>query len=118
MKYRYNITHSVSGKKTVVNFKNERSLLKYLNSKRDKVNEMERVYINFAAVCLPLKSTVWHVDSTVTEQVTEPVPEPVKTDTKPTVKKPTMSKKKLAETRARKRLIKRMEKRLKRNDKI
>ena len=107
MKYRYNIAHSVSGKKTVINFKNKKSLEKYLESKYDKVNELERVYINFAAISLPLKSTVWYVDPnpvTVT-------PTPVNTKPKPANGKPAVSKKKQAEQRRLKRFIKRLERR-------
>lgn len=101
MQYRYNITHSVSGKKNVINFKNERSLVKYLNQKSDKVNELERVYINFAAVSLPLKSTVWFKGTTTVSTVTAA---PVKTK-----KKNARTKKKEAEHRRLKRFIKRLE---------
>ena len=107
MNYKYNITHRVSGKKTVINFKNKKSLLKDLNDKTDKVNRLDNVYINFAAISLPLKSTVWYVDPDVHKIVTTPVV----SKTKSTKTKPTMSKKKLAEHRQLKRFIKRLERR-------
>ena len=107
MNYKYNITHRVSGKKTVINFKSKQSLLKHLNSKYDKVNKLDNVYINFAAISLPLKSTVWYVDPDAHNIATTPVV----TKTKSTKTKPTMSKKKLAEHRQLKRFIKRLERR-------
>ena len=105
MNYKYSITHRVSGKKVMINFKNKQSLLKHLNSKYDKVNKLDNVYINFAAICLPLKSTVWYVDPDAHTIVTTPVV----TKTKSTKSKPVMSNKKLAEHRQLMRFIKRLE---------
>lgn len=62
MAYKYNITHTISGKKTVINFKNKDYMLQYLDNNQDKINELERVYINFKAISLPLKATVWNIN--------------------------------------------------------
>ena len=62
MKYRYNIKHKVSGQAETINFKNKRSLIKYLNNNTNKVNKLDAVVINFGQIMLPLKQTVWNQD--------------------------------------------------------
>lgn len=61
MKYRYNIKHKVSGKVEIINFKNKRTMLKYLDNNKHKVNQLESPALNFGPIMLPLKQTVWHV---------------------------------------------------------
>ena len=60
MKYKYNIKHKQNGRVQVVNFKNKTSMIKYLNGNRDKINKWTSPVLNFAAVMLPLKQTVWN----------------------------------------------------------
>ena len=60
MKYKYNIKHKQDGRVTVVNFKNKDSMLKYLETNRDKVNNWSSPVLNFSSVMLPLKQTVWY----------------------------------------------------------
>lgn len=103
MNYKYNITHKLDGKKTVINFKNKKSLIKHLNTHQDNINQLECVYINFSAVSLPLKATVWYNH-----------PEPSKKQTttknvKKTRKKSARSKEISAEKRRMKKFIKRLE---------
>ena len=62
MKYRYNIKHKVQGQAETINFKNKRSLIKYLNNNTNKVNKLDAVVINFGQIMLPLKQTVWNQD--------------------------------------------------------
>lgn len=103
MNYKYNITHKLDGKKTVINFKNQKSLIKHLNTNQDKINDLVNVYINFSAVSLPLKATVWYNQPQTVKKTA------VKT-VKKTRKKSARSKEKEAETRRMKKFIKRLEK--------
>jgi hypothetical protein len=102
MKYKYNITHKLNGKKTTINFKNEQSLIKHLNTHQNKVNKLENVYINFSAVSLPLKATVWNEQSKVKAvEVMKPKKKPRK--------KTARSKAKAAEKRRLRKFIKQLE---------
>ena len=59
MNYKYNIKHKQKGRVVTINFKNKESMLKYLDTNRQKVNKLASPVLNFAAVMLPLKQTVW-----------------------------------------------------------
>ncbi len=59
MKYKYNIKHKQDGRVAVVNFKNKDSMLKYLETNRDKVNSWSAPVLNFSSVMLTLKQNVW-----------------------------------------------------------
>ena len=61
MKYRYNIKHKVSGKAETINFKNKRTMIKYLDNNKHKVNKLTSPALHFGSVMLPLKQTVWYV---------------------------------------------------------
>jgi hypothetical protein len=60
MKYKYNIKHRVNSKATTINFKTKSSLLSYLNKNTSKINKLDAPVINFGAIMLPLKQTVWY----------------------------------------------------------
>jgi len=60
MTYKNNITWSESGKKQTMNFKTKVSMIKYLIKNQCKVNKLDRVYVNFGVISLPLKMTVWN----------------------------------------------------------
>jgi len=59
MKYKYNIRYKKSGKVAVMNFKNKRTMLAYLNKNTSKVNSWPAACLNFGMIALPLKQTVW-----------------------------------------------------------
>ena len=59
MTYKYNIKHKKQGKVETINFKNKKSMLKYLDSNMDKLNKLISPVLNFGPVMLPLKQTVW-----------------------------------------------------------
>ena len=59
MKYKYNIKHKNKSKVEIINFKNKAGLIKYLDKKKKKMNELDDVVVNFACISLPLKTTVW-----------------------------------------------------------
>ena len=59
MKYKYNIKHKHQGDVTTINFKNKESMIKYLDTNKQKLNKMISPVLNFAAIMLPLKHTVW-----------------------------------------------------------
>lgn len=61
MSYKYNITYVDKDQKKCKNFKNRTSMCKYLNSNMKKINNFDRVKLNFNQVCLPLKDTVWYM---------------------------------------------------------
>ena len=61
MKYRYNIKHKINNKTEFINFKNKASMIKYLDKHKAKLNLMHSPALNFGAIMLPLKQTVWHV---------------------------------------------------------
>ena len=64
MKYRYNIKHKNKNNKVeTINFKNKTSMLKYLDKNKHKVNQLMSPALNFGQIMLPLKHTVWHIDS-------------------------------------------------------
>tara|TARA_B100000575_G_scaffold127846_1_gene101884 strand:+ start:127 stop:318 length:192 start_codon:yes stop_codon:yes gene_type:complete len=60
MKYKYNIKHKQKGKVQTINFKNKDTMLKYLDKNKDKINSWSAPVLNFAAIMLPLKQTVWY----------------------------------------------------------
>ena len=60
MKYKYNIKHKVKGKAETINFKNKRSMLKYLDKNKHKVNQLMSPALCFGPIMLPLKQTVWY----------------------------------------------------------
>lgn len=62
MKYKNNIVykHETKGT-TTINFKNRRSMIKYLDKNQPKLNKLKLVYVNFNQVRLPLKQTVWNL---------------------------------------------------------
>tara|TARA_R110002167_G_scaffold65261_3_gene184394 strand:+ start:368 stop:553 length:186 start_codon:yes stop_codon:yes gene_type:complete len=60
MNYKYNIHHKEINKKQLINFKTKKSMITYLNKNIIKVNKMTNPVINFGAISLPLKVTVWN----------------------------------------------------------
>ena len=60
MKYKYNIKYKQDNRVNVINFKNKTGMIKYLNNNKDKINKWSSPVLNFAAVMLPLKQTVWY----------------------------------------------------------
>ncbi len=60
MKYKYNITYKNNNKVEYINFKNKTTMVKYLDKHKTKVNNMKAAALNFGAIMLPLKQTVWY----------------------------------------------------------
>jgi len=60
MKYKYNISYKEEGKKTSINFNSKDGMITYLNKNTTKVNKLRNPILNFGAVALPIKSTVWN----------------------------------------------------------
>ena len=60
MKYKYNIGFQEQGKKTSINFNSKDGMIKYLNKNINKINKLTRPVLNFGAIALPLKTTVWN----------------------------------------------------------
>jgi hypothetical protein len=42
-----------------MNFKTQKTLIKYLEKNKTKVNNQRLVYVNLGAIKLPLNQTVW-----------------------------------------------------------
>ena len=59
MKYKYNIKHKPHNKVETINFKNELSMIKYLDKNTNKINKMSSVALHFGAIMLPLNHTRW-----------------------------------------------------------
>jgi hypothetical protein len=59
MKYKYNISYQEEGKRTSINFNSKDGMITYLNKNTNKINELTKPVLNFGAIALPLKTTVW-----------------------------------------------------------
>ena len=51
-----------NGKKTRTNFKSKDKMLDFLDNNPRKLSQMKDAVVNFAALSLPLKTTVWKID--------------------------------------------------------
>ena len=60
MKYKYNISYLEEGKKTSINFNSKDGMITYLNKNTTKINNLKSAALNFGAIVLPLKQTVWY----------------------------------------------------------
>ena len=61
MKYKYNIKHKQDNKVETINFKNKSTMIKWMDKHKTKLNKMHNPALNFGAIMLPLKQTVWHI---------------------------------------------------------
>jgi hypothetical protein len=61
MNYKYNITYIENSKKQKINFKKKIAMILYLEKKKKELGKYNQVKVNFGAVSLPLKDTIWKV---------------------------------------------------------
>ena len=59
MTYKYNIKHKTDTGTTVINFKSKKSMISFLDTNTTKINKMKSPTLNFGAIALPLKNTIW-----------------------------------------------------------
>jgi len=58
-KYKYSISYIDNNKTEHINFRSKRYMLSYLDKNKSKLNKLNKPVLNFGAIALPIKSSVW-----------------------------------------------------------